>query len=150
MLISKITNSRALDTPTPSHSFGESTSGNAIYQASVRLDGTDPPAQRLTPRALHAPPTPRASRHVLLLPRVTCTSHRLRLAPPAQTRAAHSRDLTSTSWHRAPCRHQPPRQRASIVGQHVDEHMLQPYVSCILNMFHLNVAKVYLVLHMLQ
>jgi hypothetical protein len=77
MLISKIANSRALDTPTPSHSFGESTGGNAIYQVSVRPDGTDPPVQRLTCRALHASPTPRASRHVLLLPR----SHHLHVAP---------------------------------------------------------------------
>jgi hypothetical protein len=71
MLICKIANSRALDAPTPSHSFGESTSGNAIYRPSVRPDRTDPPAPCLAHRA------PCASCFV----RPTCASRRLCLAP---------------------------------------------------------------------
>jgi hypothetical protein len=60
----------------------------------------------------------------------------------------------SAPWHRALCQCQVPRQWASIRGQQGDEHMLQQYVSCVSDVcyirFYLDVAKLDLVLHMLQ
>ena len=94
---------------------------------------------------------PRASRRVAL------TSHCPPLAPhvayASRCAPLHSRGPTSVSWHRALCRREAPHHRASIGGQQVDKHMLQPHISCfrcMLHTFHLNVAKVDLVLHILQ
>jgi hypothetical protein len=57
------------------------------------------------------------------------------LTPFVRTHAAHSRGPASVLWHRAPCQRQAPRQRASIGGHQVDEHMLQPHVSCVLDVY---------------
>jgi len=84
---------------------------------------------------------PRASRRAPLTPRVSrCAPPHLAPLPPGLAlRTAEVRP--PRRWHRTPCRHQAPRQRASIGGQQVDEHMLQLYVLCVLD----DVCCIYLI-----
>jgi hypothetical protein len=109
---------------------------NCLYRVSFWWDGTDPSA-----------PAPRTSCVLRLVPHAPKPQGRLlRLAP----RAALRRTLRlPPNSHCA----QPRSDLRAVVSSSMNEHMLQPFVSCILDilhMFHLDVEKVDPVLHMLQ